>query len=272
MVNLGIDDRVIFIAPGRQALQALLTAADAVFLAGYPARDRIEGEPFRYLAAMSNGFPCFRLERRWSMNCAANIVSIFVQLRLKHFRGFHPFIGNRCYKKRYIQKESSTIKQRFSEEKARKNALELFTRLASTAPSVDPSSVASGCRAESLVTSRQYLKAIDMIESIFKVENIADYHQANLYRLIGDCFTKLGDNEGGKNSYIKSIELDGYSSKAYVGLGTIGLIKQSPDIAVIHFQKAVSLSPSDEMANLGLGLAFIVWTKRARQVNGLPNL
>ncbi len=258
LVNLGIDDRVIFIAPGRQALQALLTAADAVFLAGYPARDRIEGEPFRYLAAMSNGIPL--LSSRTALVdelCGKHRIDFCATSPESISEAFIRLSEIDAIKNDISKKNLATVKQRFSEEKARKNALELFTRLASTAPSVDPSSVEHQvAEAESLVTSRQYLKAIDMIESIFKVENIADYHQANLYRLIGDCFTKLGDNEGGKNSYIKSIELDGYSSKAYVGLGTIGLIKQSPDIAVIHFQKAVSLSPSDEMANLGLGLAF----------------
>ena len=59
-----------------------------------------------------------------------------------------------------------------------------------------------------------------------------------------------------KNSYIAAAELDPYSSKVYIGLGTIGLMKNSFDIAVLHFQKAISLAPDDEMANLGLGLAF----------------
>ena len=33
-------------------------------------------------------------------------------------------------------------------------------------------------------------------------------------------------------------------------------MRASNDIAVLHFQRAVSLAPDDEMANLGLGLAF----------------
>src|SRR5690606_33292955 len=67
---------------------------------------------------------------------------------------------------------------------------------------------------------------------------------------------KLSDNESAKVAYIKAIELDPFSFKAFIGLGTVALVKQSHDLAVLNFQKAVSLAPEDEMANLGLGIAF----------------
>jgi tetratricopeptide (TPR) repeat protein len=110
---------------------------------------------------------------------------------------------------------------------------------------------------EAKISQGQYLAAVDLIESIFELEkDIPSHHKSNLYRLIGDCFTKLGDTEGGKNAYVQAVELDPYSAKAHIGLGTVSLTKANYDIGVIHFQKAVGLSPNDEMASLGLGLSF----------------
>jgi tetratricopeptide (TPR) repeat protein len=64
--------------------------------------------------------------------------------------------------------------------------------------------------------------------------------------------------------------------KIYIGLGTVALIKGISDVAVLHFQKAISLAPEDEMANLGLGLAFqgmtehkeaMRWINKALRIN-----
>ena len=109
---------------------------------------------------------------------------------------------------------------------------------------------------ESFVASKQYVAAIDLIDALFQSTDLPSHHRANLYRIIGDCFAKLGDSDAAKDAYIKALDIDAYLAKAYLGLGTLGLMKGSHDIAVIHFQKAVSLAPEDEMANLGLGLAF----------------
>ena len=121
----------------------------------------------------------------------------------------------------------------------------------------------------------EYLQAIDQIEELFKNATLSVHHKSNLYRIVGDCFAKL-DVNAAKEAYIQSLDLDGYSAKAHVGLGTVGLLNQSFDIAVLHFQKAIGLSPDDEMANLGLGLSFegmeeyaesMKWVKQALILN-----
>jgi Tfp pilus assembly protein PilF len=91
---------------------------------------------------------------------------------------------------------------------------------------------------------------------LFATGAVPLYHQANLLRLIGDCFTRLGDTTSAKNAYNRAINLDPFSAKAHIGLGTVALTRNSHDGAVIHFQKAVSLAPNDEMGSFGLGLAF----------------
>jgi Flp pilus assembly protein TadD len=109
---------------------------------------------------------------------------------------------------------------------------------------------------ESCINSGDYLDAVDRIEMLFSTGSVPLYHQANLLRLVGDCFTRLGDSSSAKNSYNKAISLDPFSAKSHIGLGTVALTRNSFDGAVIHFQKAVSLAPNDEMGSFGLGLAF----------------
>ena len=129
---------------------------------------------------------------------------------------------------------------------------------------------------EALVKKTEYVQAIDQIEELFKNPTLSVHHKSNLYRIVGDCFAKLGDVNAAKDAYVQSLDLDGYSAKAHVGLGTVGLLNQSFDIAVLHFQKAIGLSPDDEMANLGLGLSFegmeeytesMKWVKQALKLN-----
>ena len=54
---------------------------------------------------------------------------------------------------------------------------------------------------EAKVKSKQYLEAVDLIETVFKMEKVPVHHRANLYRLVGDCFAKLGDLDASKDAY-----------------------------------------------------------------------
>ncbi len=155
------------------------------------------------------------------------------------------------------RKNFNTYQKMYSFDSVKTNMEQVFTEFVATDIKIDKNGLDHQVlEIEAKIKSKQYMAAIDLIEAIFKMKDMPVHHRSNLYRMVGDCFVKLGDYEGAKNSYISSAELDPYSSRTYIGLGTIGLMKNSYDIAVIHFQKAVSLAPDDEMANLGLGLAF----------------
>ncbi|MBX9702985.1 MAG: tetratricopeptide repeat protein [Silvanigrellaceae bacterium] len=129
---------------------------------------------------------------------------------------------------------------------------------------------------DKMVCSHRYLDAIQSISQAFTNKNLPPTHQAALFRLISDCFTKLGDMENGFINYHKAIELDPYCAKSYIGLGTIALQQSQYQLAVPNFHKAVALSPKSDLANLGLGLAFdwlgekqeaLHWTSRACTLN-----
>jgi tetratricopeptide (TPR) repeat protein len=130
---------------------------------------------------------------------------------------------------------------------------------------------------EEMVQAKQYLDAIQLIAQAFQQGDQTVSQQSNLFRIIGDCFTKLGDLESGVANYTRASEMDPYCAKSFIGLGTVALQRSDYHIAVPQFQKAVSLAPNDDMASLGLGLAFeglgelneaLRWTARSCHLNG----
>ncbi|MFK7823043.1 MAG: glycosyltransferase [Oligoflexales bacterium] len=258
-VKLGIDADILYLAPSRDSYLTLVQAADAIYIGGFPARDRIDGDPFRIFSAMAHGIPV--IAPRTPLG-----EEFLSKHRLDYCNGNANSIANSIKKLVYskkivhniVHKNSSKIIASHSTDFVTKSMLESLNNLMTIPPQIKQSAIDEQVElVENKISSKQYIAGINLIEKIFEQnESIPSHHQANLYRLIGDCFTKLGDRESGKNAYVQAIELDEYSPKAHIGLGTISLTKANYDIGVIHFQRAVSLAPNDEMANLGLGLSF----------------
>jgi len=129
---------------------------------------------------------------------------------------------------------------------------------------------------EQMIKGRQYLDAIECISQAFTKKDLSTLQQASLFRLIGDCFTKLGDLDNGSDNYLRAVDLDPYCARSFIGLGTVALQRQDFNVAVPQFQKSITLAPNDDMASLGLGLAFeglgeqreaLRWTMRACHLN-----
>jgi tetratricopeptide (TPR) repeat protein len=129
---------------------------------------------------------------------------------------------------------------------------------------------------EDLVKAQRYLDAIQLISNAFQDPSLSAANKATLFRLIGDCFTKLGDLDNGSQNYLRALENDPYCAKSLIGLGTVALQRRQYNLAVPHFQKAVSLTPKDHLANLGLSLAFeglgelkqaVQWASRSCSLN-----
>ena len=95
------------------------------------------------------------------------------------------------------------------------------------------------------------------------------HHRSNLLRLIGDSFTKLGDGEAGKNAYIQAIDLDPYSAKSFIGLGTVGaevvrlIESQSRALSARCGRgvKVVAVCARSKVKKRGLDLRGIDWAK-----------
>lgn len=145
-------------------------------------------------------------------------------------------------------------------------------------PQVQDANSVDACfeQIDKTMQSKQYLDAIHLINKAFGISDITTTQRANLFRYIADCFTKLGDLENGQANYTRALELDPYCGKTLIGVGTVALQQHNYNVAVLQFQKAVGVSPRDDMASLGLGLAFEGlgeleearrWTSRACKLN-----
>jgi tetratricopeptide (TPR) repeat protein len=256
IVSLGLDRQTVYLAPSREAFELFFTAIDTLYFTPTASRDRVEGEPYRLVSAVLSGVPV--------MAPRAPIVEELIgKHRLDFCKGSFPSLAETMVKastavslrKDIVQKAQAGFK--ITREQVASKMIQELTKVLGQNLIINASAVDHQVQeAEALVFAKQYLAAIDLIESLFKVTEMPVFHRANLLRLVGDSFTKLGDGEAGKNAYLKSIELDPYAARSFIGLGTVALTRHSYETAIPQFQKAVSLTPDDEMASLGLGLSF----------------
>ncbi|MGE0172174.1 MAG: glycosyltransferase [Oligoflexales bacterium] len=277
-IKLGVDEHSLYVVPNRRSSEAILTCADAIYISSIPSRDRNDGDPYRILTAMANGVPV--LGTRSSVveeYCGKHRMDFCVGSPSSLAKAIVKLSKAAALKIDLANKNLAAVESLFNKDRVRKNMIEVFDAISKTARISDKAGVDKQIlEIEARIKAKQYVAAVEAIEAIFQRQDVPVHHQATLYRLIGDCFAKLGDLDGAKDAYIKSIDLDQYSARVYIGLGTISLLKQSYDVAVLHFQKAVSLAPEDELANLGLGLAFqgmnefkesTSWVNKALEIN-----
>ncbi len=256
--KLGLKGRLLFVAPGRDAYDAMHLACDAFFYSTTAHHDRTEGDPYRLVTAMANKVPVIASRNP--------LVEEYVG---KHRIDFCPgsidslaaAIEKAAEAKSLVNniaaKNASTYEQRFNQDRVTRRMTTAIHDMTQRDIRRDYNAIDRAViEVESCINTGDYLDAVDRIEMLFSTGAVPLYHQANLLRLVGDCFTRLGDSTSAKNAYSRAINLDPFSAKAHIGLGTVALTRNSHDGAVIHFQKAVSLAPNDEMGSFGLGLAF----------------
>lgn len=258
LTTYNMDRRCVYVAPSREAFDAFVRSIDCIFVGPNPGRDRIEGDPYRIMHAMAKEIPV--------LGCRNPIVEEFIgKHRIDYCQSSFAGLCTAILKaeeagslvNNIVSKNKTEYEKRYGKEKMLKGLRKIISgRVDSTIATEIKDFEKMTAEVEAKVQAKQYIAAIDLVEGLFKRSDLPSHHRANLYRLVGDSFTKLGDGESGKKAYLEAANLDPYSSKAYIGLGTVGLMQNGFDISIVHFQKAVSLAPQDEMANFGLGLAF----------------
>ncbi len=256
--KLGLRGRVIFVAPGRDAFDTMHMACDALFYSSLPHHDRLEGDPYRMVSAMVNRVPIIASRNP--------IVEEYIgKHRIDFCPGSIGSLGSAIEKaaeakslvNNIAAKNAATFEQRFNADRVTRRMTAALAEMVKTEIRRDYNAVDRAVvEVETCINAGDYIEAVDRIEMLFAAKAAPLYHQANLMRMVGDCFTRLGDPASAKGAYNKAIEIDPFLAKAYIGLGTVALTRASFDGAVLHFQKAVGLAPNDEMASFGLGLAF----------------
>lgn len=256
--KLGLAGRLLFVAPGRDAFDTMLMACDALFYSNAPHRDRMEGDPYRLVLAMANKVPVIAsrnplveeyIGKHRVDFCPGSVESLAAAIeKAAEAKALTNNIAN---------KNISTFEQRFNSERVARRMGAAIADITKREIRRDYNAIDRAVvEIEVCINNAEYLDAVDRIEMLFRAGSVPQYHQANLLRLVGDCFTRLGDPSSAKNAYNKALVVDPFIAKAHIGLGTVALTKNSYDSAVIHFQKSVGLAPNDEMGSFGLGLAF----------------
>lgn len=257
-VSYGIEDMAVYTAPNRRTIDAIMHAADALFFSTIPSRDRIDGDIFRLLVPMTQEIPI--LASRSPIveeTCGKHRIDFCQGNPASLAKAIEKLADSAALVHDTVKKNAADVTKRFGTEKVKNSMLKMLDVAKKLEAVTDFSDLSVRLQdVENRIRNKQYLDAVDVIEGIFQLPNIPVHHRANLYRLVGDCFAKLGDFDYAKDAYVQAADLDPYSAKVYIGLGTLGVIRNSFDVAVLHFQRAFTLSPEDEMANLGLGLAF----------------
>lgn len=257
-MSLGVDHIIAYLPLNAEAYQSFIESIDCLFVSAMPSKDRIDGDPYRMLSAMAHNVPVIACR---SPLVEETLGKHRIDFCLSSIKSMQSAINKIAYTKPLVadivRKNADKISLSHNVDVGKQSIRGIACQVLNVSlPNQDRSLDETIVKVESLVKSKQYSGAIDLIEAIFLNTDIPKHHHSNLYRLIGDCFTKLGDSRSGKQAYIKAIEVDAFSAKAHLGLGTVSLMGHNYERAVINFQKAISLSPLEEMANLGLGLAF----------------
>ncbi|MBI2601522.1 MAG: tetratricopeptide repeat protein [Deltaproteobacteria bacterium] len=257
-VKIGIDNDVVFAPPNKVSLTTALEASSALYCAPKFAHDSFYVNPSLVLMTMVYQIPI--------LACRLPVIEEFVgKHRIDFCMGSPSSLAKAITKLAHSPALAKDIAAKNKEKVTRfyplENELKTLKTLLIKTTSKDVLVEARDidklvAEAEKKLATKQYLDAVEIIESALGGEEVPHYHLSSLYRIMGDCFAKLGNFEESKNAYIKATEADELSAKPYIGLGTITLLTKKYEIAVLHFQKALTLSPNDEMANLGLGLAF----------------
>ncbi|WGL59419.1 tetratricopeptide repeat protein [Pigmentibacter sp. JX0631] len=286
IVELGLDDHVYFLNPNGEGLKEIHGNQFSSIIA---LCDAVIHAPI----APVNGNATKHLDSTYDVMCALasdiiiisngnNWIGEWVSRFYKTFsagsiHSLARLMQETIEKQDKVTNVKNAIKKallnEFPFEKNCNEISEIFKSLIITLPTVEIENTSKLiAQIEEMVIAKQYIDAINLISQAFQKTNLSVIQQATLFRLIGDCFTKLGDLDNGVSNYSKALELDPYCAKCFIGLGTIALQRNNYNIAVPQFQKAVSLAPNDDMASLGLGLAFeglnelkqaLSWTVRA---------
>lgn len=259
VMQLELEQSVLFVGADDTSDAAnYLASADCAFYGAKPSGGLVGMDPFPLLDAMTCGVPIVA-------NRSVLVQDLLGKHRVDFCLGSFSSLGSALTKARsnakltrdIVVKNLQKARTQYSMERSLVSLGSGLIRIVTHRPTEIEGFEAVVTEAERLISARSYTLAVPLLQQLVeREEEFTNQNRALLYRLVGDCFVKLGDPSEGKKFYTSSIELDPLYFKPYVGLGTVALSTERYDAAVIHFQKAVSLAPSDEMANLGLGLAF----------------
>jgi Flp pilus assembly protein TadD len=83
-----------------------------------------------------------------------------------------------------------------------------------------------------------------------------DSGHAAAYDLIGAAHARLGDRDGARQAFLRSLAFDAHDSTAYANLGILALEERDLAAATDYFAEALWLDPESPLAREGLRRAI----------------
>src|SRR5574344_70365 len=106
-------------------------------------------------------------------------------------------------------------------------------------------------RAYEFYESQRYNEALSLVENDLSVNN-SSYGQV----LIGNCYKSLGKNEEALIHWKKAIDISPLEYMAYINIGNDFYSKNEIDKAILNWQIACTIRPENPVVNINLANAY----------------
>jgi tetratricopeptide (TPR) repeat protein len=111
--------------------------------------------------------------------------------------------------------------------------------------------------AELLVQQGRDQEAAQTLSRALKSPKVSSVDQAEYYKMIGNCQSRLGQNQEAESAYLKSLELNPSSDEVQSNLGSLYLEQGRISDAKRRYQDSVAANPQNDKAWVGLGLCYV---------------
>ena len=126
-----------------------------------------------------------------------------------------------------------------------------------SAPHLDPSGDGNRATEESVASVRHLLETGRFQQAIAALEPLAEQEgTAEIHRLLGEAYLKLGLLTEARQSYATALQLDGESAPDRFQLGRIYLLENKYALAVEHLRQAQRLGVKDGELHQRLAVAY----------------
>lgn len=281
-VDLGLGSRAIFMNQDPQPFwRDVVSAANLVIWDRWADKETIEPYPFAMMTGLASGvqtaIPAASIFDEVSSGVAVHRLEEVSQLDISEvigsvFADISHLMSSRARVADFAESHCGI-------ESAVNGVLESLKPFVTVGVSVDVRSkiqhfVESVPSPLGLAQARD---ALIKVEESLLVPNLSREIIAELWRIKADAQIALSQGEEAMSSFEKAIQINSQCFRAHRGLGYLAWHGHSHDDAVGFFKRALSISPNDYHATLGVGLVYrrlkmlnesVFWLDKAVELGG----
>lgn len=108
-----------------------------------------------------------------------------------------------------------------------------------------------------LVQQGRDREASSTLSRAVKLLDLSSLEKAEYYKMMGNCFSRLGETDESERAYKKALEISPDSDEVQSNLGSLYLEQSKMTEAKRCYQDAISANPKNDKAWVGLGLCLV---------------